>query len=75
MKPLTRILELALFAIAGASPAMASSQDHYQFTGDLDFLREHLPVMEEAAEFYLTSLQKTSDGYLVTNPAVSFENT
>lgn len=65
------------WGIYQASPAWLCQHiwDHYQFTGDLDFLREYLPVMEGAAEFYLTSLQKTSDGYLVTNPAVSFENT
>lgn len=49
--------------------------EHYEFTRDKDFLREYYPVMEGAARFYTESLQMSSDGYLVTNPAVSFENT
>lgn len=48
--------------------------NHYLFTNDKDFLKEYYPVMEEAAEFYLHTMQKTSEGYLVTSPSVSFEN-
>lgn len=65
------------WGIYQAAPAWLCQHiwDHYLFTGDRQFLREYLPVMEGAAEFYLSTMQKTSDGYWVTNPAVSFENT
>lgn len=65
------------WGIYQAAPAWLCQHiwDHYEFTLDKDFLREYLPLMRGAAEFYLHTLQKTEDGYLVTNPAVSFENT
>lgn len=47
---------------------------HYEFTQDHEFLRKYLPVMEEAARFYLHTMQKTKEGYWVTTPSVSFEN-
>ncbi|WP_129786925.1 glycoside hydrolase family 95 protein [Promicromonospora panici] len=48
--------------------------DHYQFTGDLDFLREHYPAMRGAAQFFLDTLvEEPNLGYLVTNPSNSPE--
>lgn len=65
------------WGIYQAAPAWLCQHiwDHYEFTMDKDFLREYLPLMLGAAEFYLHTLQKTENGHLVTNPAVSFENT
>lgn len=47
---------------------------HYRYTGDLKFLKEAFPVMAEAALFFVDYLEE-KDGYLVTNPSVSPENT
>ena len=49
--------------------------DHYEFTQDVEFLREKYPVMREAAEFFLDFLVEDSKGRLVTCPSVSPENT
>jgi alpha-L-fucosidase 2 len=50
--------------------------DHYQFTGDREFLAQRAyPVMKEAAEFFLDYLVEDSKGRLLTGPSVSPENT
>ncbi|MER7165685.1 glycoside hydrolase family 95 protein [Micromonospora sp. NPDC000207] len=50
--------------------------DHYQFTGNLDFLRTNYPAMRGAAQFFLDTLvTEPSLGYLVTNPSNSPELT
>lgn len=46
---------------------------HYRYTQDLEFLKEAFPVMAEAALFFVDFLTE-KDGYLVTNPSVSPEN-
>jgi len=49
--------------------------EHYQFSGDIEFLRSRAyPVMKEAALFLLDWLTESPDGYLVTNPSTSPEN-
>jgi alpha-L-fucosidase 2 len=49
--------------------------EHYRFTGDRDFLREHYPVMKGSAEFFLDFLvPHPTRGWLVTNPSTSPEN-
>jgi alpha-L-fucosidase 2 len=54
--------------------------DHYEFSGDREFLeREAYPAMKEAAEFALDTLVEAPDGTpfggrLVTNPSTSPEN-
>ena len=47
---------------------------HYQFTKDVEFLKKQFPIMCEAALFFLDFLVE-KDGYLVTCPSVSPENT
>ncbi|WP_454853531.1 glycoside hydrolase family 95 protein [Promicromonospora soli] len=48
--------------------------DHYRFTGDVGFLREHYPAMRGAAQFFLDTLvEEPNLGYLVTNPSNSPE--
>ncbi|MBC7255705.1 MAG: glycoside hydrolase family 95 protein, partial [Chloroflexi bacterium] len=50
--------------------------EHFAFGGDLDFLRETAyPLMKGAAEFCLDWLIEGPEGYLVTCPSVSCENT
>lgn len=47
--------------------------EHYQYTGDVDFLRHAYPLMKGAAQFTLAWLQPWH-GYLVTMPSTSPEN-
>lgn len=49
--------------------------EHYMYHPDLKFLERAYPVMKEAAEFFLDYLVETEDGWLVTSPSVSPENT
>ncbi len=46
---------------------------HYQYTLDREFLKKAFPVLAEAALFFVDFLTE-KDGYLVTNPSVSPEN-
>ena len=48
--------------------------EHYQFTGDRDYLRSVYPVMKGAAQFMLAWLQPDAQGQLVTSPSTSPEN-
>lgn len=47
---------------------------HYQYTKDIAFLEKAFPTMLEAALFFVDFLTEWN-GYLVTNPSVSPENT
>ncbi|GBU07406.1 hypothetical protein AwDysgo_07370 [Bacteroidales bacterium] len=50
--------------------------EHYAFTGDIEYLsKEAYPVMKGAAEFVLNWLVEDKDGYLITAPSTSPENT
>lgn len=49
---------------------------HYEFTGDEEFLRWAYPIMKGCAEFYLEILiEEPRHGWLVTAPSNSPENT
>lgn len=49
--------------------------DHYRYTQDETFLREHTwPVLREAAEFFLGYLTEGEDGMLESGPSISPEN-
>ena len=48
---------------------------HYEFTQDVDFLREAYPLMKEAAQFFLDAMiEEPEHGWLVTAPTTSPEN-
>ena len=49
--------------------------EHYAFTQDLTFLDQHYDAMRESALFFLDYLIENEEGYLVTCPSVSPENT
>jgi alpha-L-fucosidase 2 len=50
--------------------------DHYQFTGDQQFLREYYPVLKGAATYFVDALQpEPTHQWLVVAPSVSPENT
>lgn len=49
--------------------------EHYLFTQDTDFLRQHFPIMLEAARFYTQTLQRhPTRGWLVVCPGESPEH-
>jgi len=49
--------------------------DQYEYTLDIDFLREvAYPIMKAAANFILNTLIKDKDGYLIHCPSTSPEN-
>lgn len=49
--------------------------EHYQFTGDVEFLRNKAyPVMKSAALFWLDYLQEDENGRLVSSPSYSPEH-
>ena len=63
----------AIFQIGGAW-LCHHIWEHYQFTQDKDFLNENFDLLRDASLFYVDCLQPDKDGYLVTNPSESFEN-
>jgi alpha-L-fucosidase 2 len=48
--------------------------NHYEFTGDKDFLSRAYPVMKGAAEFFLDTLVPGPHHWYVTCPSISPEN-
>jgi alpha-L-fucosidase 2 len=49
--------------------------DHYAFSGDKNFLREHAwPLLHDASLFFLDYLVDDGSGHLVTGPSLSPEN-
>ncbi|ARQ67472.1 glycoside hydrolase family 95 protein [Streptomyces marincola] len=63
-----------MWPTGGAWLAM-SLWEHYRFTGDVAALREHYPVLADAARFFLDTLvTDPTSGHLVTCPSVSPEN-
>ncbi|MBQ9118652.1 MAG: glycoside hydrolase family 95 protein [Lachnospiraceae bacterium] len=60
--------------VMGAAWLCTHQWTHYEYTKDLDFLRENYPIMKEAALFFLDFLIE-HEGYLKTCPSVSPENT
>src|SRR5690606_26430760 len=49
--------------------------DHYLYTGDTEFLKNYAyPLMKGAAEFCLGWLVRDKQGFLVTSPSTSPEN-
>jgi alpha-L-fucosidase 2 len=48
--------------------------EHYEYTLDIDYLKDVYPLLRGASQFYLDNLQADADGYWVTSPAESFEN-
>ena len=60
--------------VLGAAWLCTHQWTHYQYTRDRDFLAENFPLMRGAAEFLLDFMVE-HEGYLVTCPSVSPENT
>nr|WP_160719583.1 glycoside hydrolase family 95 protein [Bacillus sp. USDA818B3_A] len=49
--------------------------EHYQFTGDEVFLKKSYKTIKESVQFFLDFLIETKEGYLITSPSSSPENT
>ncbi|PLS04886.1 glycoside hydrolase family 95 protein [Neobacillus cucumis] len=49
--------------------------EHYQFSGDANFLKKSYETIKESVQFFLDFLIETKEGYLVTCPSSSPENT
>ena len=60
--------------VMGAAWLCTHQWTHFEYTQDVEFLKQQFPVMCEAALFFLDFLVE-KDGYLVTCPSVSPENT
>jgi alpha-L-fucosidase 2 len=61
--------------VTGAAWLCQPIWEHYQFTQDLEFLRQQYPVMREAARFYADFLVKdTRTGWLISTPSNSPEH-
>lgn len=60
--------------VMGAAWLCTHQWTHFQYTQDVEFLQKNFPIMCEAALFFLDFLVE-KDGYLVTCPSVSPENT
>ena len=60
--------------VMGAAWLCTHQWTHYEYTKDLKFLKRQFPIMCEAALFFLDFMVE-KDGYLVTCPSVSPENT
>lgn len=48
---------------------------HYTYTQDIALLERYYPVLEDCVRFFADFLQPDEEGYLVTSPSVSPENT
>lgn len=64
----------ASYWVMGAAWLCTHIWTHYEYTKDEQFLKEHYPIMREAAIFFLDFLIE-DEGYLKTCPSVSPENT
>lgn len=62
------------FWVMGAAWLSTHVWTHYAYTKDQDFLLKAYPIMAEAALFFLDYMEE-KNGYLVTNPSSSPENT
>jgi len=64
------------FWVGGAAWAAHFFYDYYQYTGDLEYLKEHaVPFMEKCALFFEDYLYEGSDGKFIFSPTQSPENT
>lgn len=60
---------------AGVPWILQNCWEHYEYTGDLNYLKENIyPVMKEAAVLYDQMLVKDADGKYVSSPAYSPEH-
>lgn len=64
----------ATFWVMGAAWLCTHIWNHYLYTNDIEFLKKMYPALKESVRFFLDFLIEV-DGYYVTCPSVSPENT
>lgn len=69
------IFDASPYWVMGGAWMCLHLYEHYQYTQDLEFLREALPIMRESIRFFEDYLYELPNGFLVTGPVVSPENT
>jgi len=70
------IFDASPFWPMGAAWLCIHLYEHYLYTGDREFLKNRvMPVIEEAIAFFEDYLYVDDDGYLLTGPSLSPENT
>ncbi|RAK70694.1 glycoside hydrolase family 95 protein [Hymenobacter edaphi] len=61
--------------VTGAAWLTQPVWEHYQFTQDKEFLRQHYPVMKQASQFFLDFLVRDArTGWLISTPSNSPEH-
>lgn len=65
----------ATYWVMGGAWLATHIYEHYLFTNDREFLEDYYEVLREAVQFFLDFLTEDEEGYLVTNPSSSPENT
>ena len=65
----------ASFWVMGEAWLATHIIDHYLYTLDKDFLKEHFYILKECVEFFDDYLIDDGEGHLVISPSVSPENT
>ena len=64
----------ATYWVLGAAWLCLHIWEHYEYTRDVDFLREHYYLMKDAAQFFVEFLIENREGELVVSPTISPEN-
>ena len=66
-------VDCGFFPMAGPWLCL-SLWEHYEYSNDRVYLKEIYPILEGSCRFLLDYLMESPDGYLVTNPSNSPEN-
>ena len=65
----------ATYWVMGAAWLCLHIWEHYQYTLDMDFLKEHYYLLKDACLFFVDYLIENEKGELIISPTVSPENT
>ena len=65
----------ATYWVMGGAWLALHIMEHYRFTKDQEFVKKYYGILEDAVLFFEDFLIENRDGYLVTSPSVSPENT
>ena len=65
----------ATFWVMGEAWLATHIWEHYLYTNNRDFLEKYFDVLEQSVLFFYDFLIENQDGYLITSPSLSPENT
>lgn len=71
--PQDKVASATYWTLGGAWLALHIAE-HYDFSGDENFLRKNYPVLRDAVKFFNDFLIEDEQGFLVTSPSISPEN-